>query len=67
MPVDFASILTAAVVAAVIAGLATNLLVPAVAHIATILQALDTPDARKDHKAPVPRMGGLAIALGSAC
>ncbi len=66
MPLDLASILTAALLAAIIAGLATNLLVPAVAHIATVLQALDTPDARKEQKAPVPRMGGVAIALGIA-
>jgi UDP-GlcNAc:undecaprenyl-phosphate GlcNAc-1-phosphate transferase len=66
MPLELSSILTAAVLAAVIAGLTTNLIVPAVAQIATILQALDTPDARKEHLTPVPRMGGLAIAFGIA-
>ena len=66
MPLDLLSILTAAALAAVIAGLTTNLLVPAVAHVATVLHALDTPDARKEQTSPVPRMGGVAIAFGIA-
>jgi UDP-GlcNAc:undecaprenyl-phosphate GlcNAc-1-phosphate transferase len=64
MPIDPLSLLSAALLAAIIAGLTTNLLVPAVARVAEVLHALDAPDARKDQPAPVPRLGGIAIGLG---
>ena len=34
---------------------------PIVGKIATFLGALDMPNARKVHKKPIPRMGGLGI------
>ena len=46
MPLDLLSILTAALLAAIIAGLTTNLLVPAVAQIATVLRALEAHGVR---------------------
>lgn len=42
----------------------TDLLVPLVARFARFIGALDVPGGRKQHDAPVPRLGGLAIAAG---
>ncbi len=53
-------------VAIVVSGSATALVVPAVAQLATSLGAFDHPGPRKAHRTPVPRLGGLAIAFGVA-
>ncbi len=43
------------------------LLVPHVRNWAIKMGAMDKPDARKVHKNPIPRMGGLAIYIGFVC
>jgi UDP-GlcNAc:undecaprenyl-phosphate GlcNAc-1-phosphate transferase len=40
------------------------LLTPAVGGMARLLGAVDTPDARRLNRRPIPRLGGLAIFLG---
>jgi UDP-GlcNAc:undecaprenyl-phosphate GlcNAc-1-phosphate transferase len=40
------------------------LLTPAVGGMARLLGAVDQPDARRVHRRPIPRLGGLAIFLG---
>ena len=52
--------------AAVIAALLTNLMVPPVTRLAIALRALDHPDERKHQASAVPRLGGVAIAIGLA-
>jgi UDP-GlcNAc:undecaprenyl-phosphate GlcNAc-1-phosphate transferase len=52
------------VVAFVIGLAACYILTPPVSRLAARLGAIDRPDHRKVHKAPVPRMGGLAIYAG---
>jgi UDP-GlcNAc:undecaprenyl-phosphate GlcNAc-1-phosphate transferase len=47
-----------------IAWLATDLLIPFVTRLAYKLGRVDTPDARKVHTVPIPRLGGVAIFLG---
>ena len=42
----------------------TVLFVPIVGKIATFLGALDIPNARKVHKNPIPRLGGIGIYAG---
>ena len=42
----------------------TVLFVPIVGKIATFLGALDIPNARKVHKKPIPRLGGIGIYAG---
>jgi UDP-GlcNAc:undecaprenyl-phosphate GlcNAc-1-phosphate transferase len=59
-------ILPYAVGAAFVAALATNLMVPPVARLAVMLRALDHPGERKHQKDAVPRLGGVAIAIGLA-
>jgi UDP-GlcNAc:undecaprenyl-phosphate GlcNAc-1-phosphate transferase len=59
-------ILPYAVGAAFVAALATNVMVPPVARLAVLLRALDHPGERKIQKDAVPRLGGVAIALGVA-
>ena len=44
--------------------LATDLLIPWVVRLAYRVGKVDTPDARKVHKLPIPRLGGLAIVAG---
>jgi UDP-GlcNAc:undecaprenyl-phosphate GlcNAc-1-phosphate transferase len=44
--------------------LATDLLIPWVVRLAYRVGKVDTPDARKVHTMPVPRLGGLAIVAG---
>lgn len=51
---------------AAVSALATNLTVPTIARIAITLRALDHPGARKTQKEAVPRLGGVAIAIGLA-
>jgi UDP-GlcNAc:undecaprenyl-phosphate GlcNAc-1-phosphate transferase len=41
-------------------------LTPAVARLAGRFGAMDVPTARKRHRAPVPRLGGVAVALAGA-
>ncbi len=53
-----------ALVAIVVSGLTTTLLVPAVVRLARSLGAFDHPGPRKTHRTPVPRLGGLAIVFG---
>jgi UDP-GlcNAc:undecaprenyl-phosphate GlcNAc-1-phosphate transferase len=52
--------------AAFVAALATNLMVPPVARLAVLFRALDYPGERKLQKGAVPRLGGVAIAMGLA-
>lgn len=59
-------ILLYALGAALVAGLATNLMVPPVTRLAFALRALDHPGERKLQTGAVPRLGGVAIALGLA-
>jgi UDP-GlcNAc:undecaprenyl-phosphate/decaprenyl-phosphate GlcNAc-1-phosphate transferase len=57
-------ILVYALGAAFVAALSTNLLVPPVTRLAILLRALDHPGERKHQNGSVPRLGGVAIALG---
>ncbi len=50
--------------AAFVAALATNLMVPPVTRLAVALRALDHPGDRRVQAGSVPRLGGVAIALG---
>ena len=59
-------ILPYAIGAAFVAALATNLMVPPVARLAVMLRALDHPGERKLQTGAVPRLGGVAIAIGLA-
>lgn len=59
-----ASLLLAALAAAVIAALVTSLMVPVANWLAVALRALDAPGERKLHTDPTPRLGGLAIGAG---
>lgn len=47
-----------------VAWLATDLLIPWVTRMAYALGRVDTPDARKVHTVPIPRLGGVALFLG---
>jgi UDP-GlcNAc:undecaprenyl-phosphate GlcNAc-1-phosphate transferase len=49
---------------AAIAFVIVVLLTPAVGGMARLLGAVDHPDARRVHRRPIPRLGGLAIFLG---
>lgn len=60
-------LLPATAMAALLAGLVTSLLVPCVVRLALVLHAVDRPGGRRLHDAVVPRLGGLAIAVGLAC
>lgn len=53
-----------AIVAIGVSGLTTALLVPGVTRLAASLDAFDHPGPRKSHRAPIPRLGGLAIVFG---
>lgn len=62
-----ATLLQIAAMAAVVAALVTNLLVPLVRRLAHAYSAIDRPDGeRKSHEAAVPRLGGLAVGAGLA-
>ncbi|MDB5100778.1 MAG: Undecaprenyl-phosphate alpha-N-acetylglucosaminyl 1-phosphate transferase [Cyanobacteria bacterium RYN_339] len=50
-----------------VAWLATDLLIPWVTLAAYRLGRVDTPDARKVHTVPIPRLGGIAIFFGFVC
>jgi UDP-GlcNAc:undecaprenyl-phosphate GlcNAc-1-phosphate transferase len=54
------------VLTAVIAGVTTWLVTPAVVRIAHRVGAVDQPGPRKIHAAPIPRVGGLAVFSGFA-
>ena len=56
--------LVLALFAALVAGVVTSALVPIVARLAEAMRALDRPDERKHHAGEIPRLGGVAIALG---
>ncbi|MEB3223932.1 MAG: MraY family glycosyltransferase [Candidatus Sericytochromatia bacterium] len=47
-----------------VAWLATDLLIPWVTRLAHHFGRVDTPDARKVHTVPIPRLGGIAIFAG---
>jgi UDP-GlcNAc:undecaprenyl-phosphate GlcNAc-1-phosphate transferase len=47
------------------AGLVVQLTTPLVARVARAFNIIDQPAARKVHRAPVPRIGGVAIVLGT--
>jgi UDP-GlcNAc:undecaprenyl-phosphate GlcNAc-1-phosphate transferase len=51
---------------AVLAGLATNLLVAPVTRLAVTFRAFDHPGGRRHQEGSVPRLGGVAIATGIA-
>lgn len=51
---------------AILAGLATNLLIAPVMRLAVAFQALDHPGGRRLQSGSVPRLGGVAIATGIA-
>jgi UDP-GlcNAc:undecaprenyl-phosphate GlcNAc-1-phosphate transferase len=53
-----------AVGAAFVSALSTNLMVPPVTRLAIAFRALDHPGERKHQTGAVPRLGGVAIALG---
>ncbi|HEX9943781.1 MAG TPA: MraY family glycosyltransferase [Thermoanaerobaculia bacterium] len=57
-------ILLYALGAAFVAALTTDLMVPPVTRLAVFLRALDHPGERKLQSGAVPRLGGVAIALG---
>lgn len=57
-------IVKAYAVAFIVGMIASWLLVPHVKNWAIKFGAMDNPDARKVHKDPIPRMGGLAIYAG---
>lgn len=50
----------------IISALASYILTPWVRRLAFKLKAIDIPDARKVHKEPMPRLGGLAV-FGGFC
>ncbi len=52
--------------AAVIAGVVTSFMVPFVIRLAFAVRAVDYPGKRKAHGGVVPRLGGVAIAIGLA-
>lgn len=57
-----------ALAAALLAGVVTSVAVPPVARLAEALRAVDRADGRRKHHAgEIPRLGGVAIALGLAC
>jgi UDP-GlcNAc:undecaprenyl-phosphate GlcNAc-1-phosphate transferase len=43
----------------------TIVLIPALSAVATRFQVLDVPDERKVHERPIPRTGGIAMAVGA--
>ncbi len=47
-----------------VSALAAFLLTPLVRRLAFVIGALDVPDARKIHREPMPRLGGVAVFLG---
>ena len=49
----------------IIATFVTIVLIPPLVRLAEWLRVVDMPAARKVHKAPVPRLGGLAMAIGA--
>lgn len=49
----------------VLAAFVTMVLVPPLAHLAQWVHAADFPAERKVHTAPMPRLGGLAMAIGA--
>ncbi|HPA96427.1 MAG TPA: MraY family glycosyltransferase [Thermoanaerobaculia bacterium] len=61
------TLLQIAALAAVVAGLVTNLVMPLALWLARAFSALDRPDGeRKRHAAAVPRLGGVAVTAGLA-
>lgn len=52
--------------AAVIAGVVTSFMVPFIARLAFAVRAVDYPGGRRLHGGAVPRLGGVAIAIGLA-
>lgn len=53
--------LTPFIIAAAVAFVLSLVLTPAVMRLAPLVGAIDTPNARKVHRHPVPRLGGVAI------
>ncbi len=58
------AVMVAGLAAAAIAGVVTSILVPLVAKIGVAVQAVDYPGGRRAHSGGVPRLGGLAMAVG---
>lgn len=63
-PPELSSVLVSALLAAGVAALVANVLVPLVGEVAVALRALDHPGGRRSHARPVARLGGLAILAG---
>jgi UDP-GlcNAc:undecaprenyl-phosphate GlcNAc-1-phosphate transferase len=59
-------VILSAAIAALIASLMTNLLVPVMTRLAVGFRVVDVPNERKAHAGEVPRLGGVAIVLGLA-
>jgi len=57
-------LLTSAGLAALVAAVVTNVLVPFVIRVARTLRAMDHPGGRRHQEQAVPRLGGLAIVSG---
>ena len=53
-----------ALISGAIAALVTSLFVPPVIKVAKAIGAMDHPGGRRQHTASVPRLGGVAMALG---
>ncbi len=49
----------------ILAAAVSMLMIPLAVRLAPALGLVDMPDARKVHKAPVPRVGGWGIAIGT--
>jgi UDP-GlcNAc:undecaprenyl-phosphate GlcNAc-1-phosphate transferase len=64
MPSLPVQLLVPAVLAAIVAAVVTNALVPFVIRIARALRAVDHPGGRRHQHQAVPRLGGLAIVSG---
>ena len=59
-------ILLVALVTAIAAGVVTDLTVPVIGRVATLVRALDYPDRRKHQAEATPRLGGVSIVGGVA-
>ena len=59
-------VLVTALMSAVVAAVVTSLFVPPVIWLARTVGALDHPGGRRQHTSSVPRLGGIAMAVGLA-
>ena len=54
----------AALLAAIVPAVTASIAVPVISRVAMAVPAVDYPGGRRFHGAAVPRMGGIAIAIG---